>query len=767
MLDRIEIVQGVGLLHDANGKPHPCHKATLVYADNGRGKSTLATVLRSAATGDPTLIAHRKTVDGVLPPKVILQFSNGHKVNFTANAWSESRPEVLVFDADFVERNVHSGGAVNTGHRKNLLEFALGEAAVAARTAVEQATADAKVATDRLQSLTGQLSGHHPGLTLPQFEALAKVPGVDVEVAALQKRVFAASNAAAIIAKPVPTPVPTPVPEPVFDFDSLFAALQSSLKDVHADAERVVKTHVLKLGGGTAESWLSQGQQLGDAESCPYCGQATTDLDLIRAYQTHFNAAYVALKTKVAGLRNVAEVGTGASIVQGFLQSVVTARAQAAAWSELVPTKPINFDDKAARALITELQNLVLTLVARKEAAPADPVGSDADMLQVAALWAELIAAMKAANAAIRSAADAIAIYKGKLAADNVLLLTQQIQRLEASKRRHDAVVVALFAQLAVARSDAVNAENKKKLEREMLDGLMTATLSQYEKSINVLLKNFGASFSIKGMGANFRGAAPRTEYGLLLRGKDIALEGGPPSFSTALSEGDKRTLAFAFFVASTLADSKLSTRVIVIDDPMCSLDLNRKHHTRSVLKRMHAKAAQLIVLAHDPYFLRDLRDALRKDDPGTPISMFQLVLAANDYTGFSTLEIDKECESAYFQHHRLLNEFGAGSNSDSKAVAKAIRPMLEGYLHRRFPSLVPKSLMFGQVVVCIRDAPASSPLSHAKSLVAELNDINEYAGQFHHDTNPSADMAIVVATELKTYVSRSLHLVHGGVPLP
>lgn len=763
MLDRIEIVQGVGLLHDANGKPHPCHKATLVYADNGRGKSTLATVLRSAATGDPTLIAHRKTVDGVLPPKVILQFSNGHKVNFTANAWSESRPEVLVFDADFVERNVHSGGAVNTGHRKNLLEFALGEAAVAARTAVEQATADAKVATDKLQSLTGQLSGHHPGLTLPQFEALAKVSEVDVEVAALQKRVFAASNAAAIIAKPVPTPVP----EPVFDFDSLFAALQSSLKDVHADAERVVKTHVLKLGGGTAESWLSQGQQLGDAESCPYCGQATTDLDLIRAYQTHFNAAYVALKAKVAGLRNVAEIGTRASIVQGFLQAVVTARAHAAAWSELVPTQPINLDESAARALITELQNLVLTLVARKEAAPADPVGGEADILQVAALWAEMIAAMNTANAAIKSAADAIEIYKGKLAAENTLLLTQQIQRLEASKRRHNAVVIDLFGQLAVARSDAVKAENKKTVERDKLDTLMTATLSQYEKSINALLKHFGASFSIKGMGANFRGAAPRTEYGLLLRGKDISLEGGPPSFSTALSEGDKRTLAFAFFVASTLADSKLSTRVIVVDDPMCSLDLNRKHHTRSVLKKMHAKAAQLILLAHDPYFLRDLRDALRKDDPGTPISMFQLALAANDYTGFSTLEIDKECESAYFQHHRLLNEFVAGSNSDAKAVAKAIRPMLEGYLHRRFPSLVPKSLMFGQVVVCIRDAPTTSPLSHAKSLVAELNDINEYAGQFHHDTNPGADTAIVVATELKTYVSRSLHLVHGGVPLP
>ena len=57
--------------------------------------------------------------------------------------------------------------------------------------------------------------------------------------------------------------------------------------------------------------------------------------------------------------------------------------------------------------------------------------------------------------------------------------------------------------------------------------------------------------------------------------------------------------------------------------------------------------------------------------------------------------------------------------------------------------------------------------LGRNEYLIAELNDINEYAGQFHHDTNPGADSTVVVASELKTYVGRSLHLVHGGIPLP
>ena len=89
---------------------------------------------------------------------------------------------------------------------------------------------------------------------------------------------------------------------------------------------------------------------------------------------------------------------------------------------------------------------------------------------------------------------------------------------------------------------------------------------------------------------------------------------------------------------------------------------------------------------------------------------------------------------------------------------------MLEGYLHRLFPGRIPKDILFGQVVILIRDAQAPSPLCHAQGLVAELNEINDYAGQFHHDTNPSADSVPVVASELKTFVERALEVVHRGV---
>ncbi|MCC7311531.1 MAG: AAA family ATPase [Sulfuritalea sp.] len=758
MLERIEDIQGIGLLHHTNGKPHKCKQATLIYADNGRGKSTLATIFRSASTGNASLINACKTVDGTLVPKVVLQFGSGHKVTFENGTWSEQRPELLVFDADFIGRNVHSGGTVNTDHRKNLLEFALGEEAVAARAAVEKATADSKLAADKVQSVLGQISGYHQGLSIDQFEKLPHVSDIDPKVSELQKRLTAASNVAAILAKPVPKPLD----EPSFDIDGLFDALALSLKNVHADAEKIVKQHVTKLGGKGAELWLSQGRQLGNGSECPYCDQDITKNDLISAYQTHFNAAYADLKDRIAKLQGMVVTDTSASIIDGIAKGVGVAIAQASAWTEHVPTQAISFDAAAADLALGIFRDFATDLVCRKHAAPAEPLGSGGEKLKAASLWEQVLAPVRAVNTAIKGAEGLVSNYKAQLSTDSVAQLQQQINQLQATKRRYDPKVLDLFVQIGTARASAEAADKAKKAARETLDSLMTTTLSKYQTSINSLLKNFGASFSIKGMSANFRGNAPRTEYGLLLRGRDVVLEGGPPSFATTLSEGDKRTLAFAFFVASTIHDSKLASRTVVVDDPMCSLDLNRRQHTIAVLKKVHLKAAQLIVFAHDPYFLRDLRDALHKEDKAAPIAIFQLGAAPNDYTDFAMLDLDKECESPYSQHHRLLNEFAGGNGGDPKSVAKLIRPMLEGYLHRRFPGLLPRDEMFGGVVVRIRDAVAPSPLCHAKNLVDELNEINDYVGQFHHDT----DAVVLTASGLKNYVDRALAVVHKGAPI-
>lgn len=760
MLERIEEIQGIGLLHDANGKPFKWQKATVLYADNGRGKSTLATILRSVGAGDPVAIVERKTIDGTLPPKVILQFGSGHKVTFTANKWSESRPEFLVFDADFVEKNVHSGGAVNTGHRKNLLQFALGEKAVTARLAEEKATTDARNAGDEVQKVIAQLSGHHEGMVLAEFEKLSDVPDADKQIEDLEKRVVAARSSALLLKRVVPALIAVPS----LELSPIFAVLGTTIENVQDDAEAVVRSHISKLRKIGAEAWLSQGQDFDQGDVCPYCEQSTSSNDLVKAYRTHFNAAYADLKTKVFALdRRISSI-TSDSIVTDFAQRVASAASAANAWSDQVCVPEIRFEVDVALGKLAELRECLLGLIVQKQTNPTEAVGTGGDSDKVTNLWAEIVTLMHAANKAIGDAKYAVDQFRQKLAAEDIQQLSNQQKTLELSKKRHAPTVVKLIGDLAAVRSASTAAEMAKNAARSALDTLMTQTLKDYQKSINDLLAKFGAGFQIEEMAANFRGGSPRSEYGLSLRGKSVPLEGGPPSFGTALSEGDKRTLAFAFFVASTLADGKLNRRIVVVDDPMCSLDLNRKQHTRTVLKEICGKAEQLIVLAHDVYFVRDLRDELMPKDNSYSVAVFGLRYAAQGYTNFDGIDVDKECQSPYFYHHGLLVDFVSNGKGDQRQVAKAIRPLLEGYLHRRFPGLIPNNLMFGQVVAFINSTDAPSPVRHAQCLVTELNEINSYSGQFHHDTNPgNADTVQITPTELHTFAVRALAVIHKG----
>ena len=50
----------------------------------------------------------------------------------------------------------------------------------------------------------------------------------------------------------------------------------------------------------------------------------------------------------------------------------------------------------------------------------------------------------------------------------------------------------------------------------------------------------------------------------------------GTPSFKSTLSAGDRNTLALAIFFASLKQDANLTDKIIVIDDPISSLDDHR-----------------------------------------------------------------------------------------------------------------------------------------------------------------------------------------------
>jgi len=141
MIVCIRLLRNIGQFDSVSaGATIPLARLTLVYSENGRGKTTLAAVLRSLATGDPVPIAERRRLAAQHPPHVVVECSGGPPAAiFENNAWNRTLPRLVVFDDVFIDENVHSGLTVQAHHRQNLHELILRRAS----RGLEQGTAGA------------------------------------------------------------------------------------------------------------------------------------------------------------------------------------------------------------------------------------------------------------------------------------------------------------------------------------------------------------------------------------------------------------------------------------------------------------------------------------------------------------------------------------------------------------------------------------------------------------------------------------------------
>src|SRR6266481_194761 len=103
MINSIQLLRNIGLFDSVSAAANiPLARLSLVYAENGRGKTTLAAILRSLATGDPIPIAERRRLAAAHPPHVVLDCDGGAAAMFQNNAWTRTLPNMAVFDDVFV-----------------------------------------------------------------------------------------------------------------------------------------------------------------------------------------------------------------------------------------------------------------------------------------------------------------------------------------------------------------------------------------------------------------------------------------------------------------------------------------------------------------------------------------------------------------------------------------------------------------------------------------------------------------------------------------
>lgn len=769
MLKKIIRVDGIGIFHHGTPSARDLGKLTLIYADNARGKSTLSAILRAAGTGDTIALTSRATIGGTRPAAVYLRFqepAGGRTVKFENGVWDATAPHIHVFDNAFVESNVYAAGEVSTGHHEALLDFALGTAAVDKRLEVERQGEAQSAATRARTDAENKLAGHRGATPLATFLNLVKDDEASTKIEALERRIGYAKEAATISARASLKSATLPA----IKWEPFEAVLKAAIQNLQEGANELVEAHFKRHHWRGVESWVAQGlaaRQVTGLGECSFCGQSTEGLALVAAYQTYFNTAYNEHMSKVGGLRALATAVLPEADIEAWIVAVAANRDRADAWKPQLDLRVIDPDFDLVRGLAASVRETFLKTAEKKAGAPLDAIdASDLEPARVAA--AELIGLLQQYNDRVAEANASIETFKTGLANENVSILQQQVAALHLQQVRHSDTVAALVAERAQADEDRKSAEAAKEAARLALHQLMKDLLARYQAAINKWLGIFGAPFSIEDMGVTYQGSTtPRTEYAIVLRKTRVKAgkkNVNGPNFQNALSEGDKRTLALAVFLARVQDDQNAALATVVLDDIFASLDQHRRVTTMSAIATLAQSGAQIIILAHDPFFLRDLAAALKKKRLGDALTL-QIRRSQDDFSELDVCDLTEKCRSPYHTRYKELADYLAGHRAGQNPlrIAESLRPLVEGALHRRFPGLIREGTTFGDILEQIRLAPPGSPLQPLQAQLPSFQSFNDYAGAYHHDTFDMQPRQDVNEGELEIFGRRTLDFVHYG----
>ncbi len=762
MIDKLLKLKGLGVFCDA--LPHGAvelAKCTVVYGENGRGKTTLSRLLASLSTGDCSVLGPMRTICCGASPRAELLVSQSH-YSLRESSWSpQPLSSVLVFDSDFVKRNVYTGTSVGPDHRRNLCNFALGEKGVELANEVERLNEEIKGITHSIGSLQRSLEGLLTGvMTLDDFLRLPKDSEIDARIADTQKLMQAARDADVLRNRPTLQRLPDwsgPTSEQL-------SVLTRTIEDVAVDAVDRTRRHIQERLAAGGEEWLRTGLQYVRDERCPFCDQSIGDVQLIQCFRAYFSQAYAELRQAVHECATQVKAACSELLLEQMRRLTAENEAAAAFWGNYVAIPELGSPLGDVEAALVAIRSGLLPAFEQRKENLLVPVEPSTPIDWLSQMCDTAVTALQAYNERVDQANTAIEQVRATASADGLRDAESTLQRLQLQKRRWEPELSKLCIELTRLRGEKTERQTVKDKAKQDLDDYMSETMGDYRAAVNDFLGKCNAAFRIAKMDVGFAGGEPRADYSIDLFGYQASVAARAtdgPHFDTMLSDGDRRTLAFAFFLARLNCDPSLTDRIVVLDDPVASLDTHRTSCTVEAIVNLAPRCGQLIVLTHDPAFAMAMSDALVAAGMAKGKRLSVLRLARDgDWSTICACDPDELCQTVLERSIRTLEEFRDGP-SDVAAIdaVRCIRPAVEGLLRLKYPRELRGARDFGSMVARIREAAEESRLCRLRDCVDELHAVcSFYATRYMHVDRPHTQ-SVPGDKEVLSWVKRALNL--------
>ena len=766
MIDNIKLLKNIGTFDSKSAAAtFSLKRLTLIYAENGRGKTTLAAVLRSLATGDPHLITERRSHGSDHPPHVVLDCHDQPScLVFENGAWNETLPELKIFDDVFVDENVHSGLEVEAQHGQNLHEFILGEQGVALSrkirdlgTCISQLTSAMK---EKANAIPQQMRGD---LSVEEFCALPKVPDIAGKTEAVERKLKAAQNLEEVRDAPL---FPS-LELPGFDTESIKQILQSDLPDLDEAAEARVQAHVEALGEG-GESWAEKGfrrKVVGEEGICPFCGQCLEGLDLIAHYRAYFSEGYAKLKQDIADKIESMDRNHADGAQATFELAVGKARQAEQFWATYADVENIDINTVVLALVWKAARDSIGELLQAKKASPLERLEFEDHPLKTLESYDSHRQAIRDINETITVSNERLREVQRQAEVTEIKELLAELNSLKATNARFSDEIAPICEDYLQEMEAKARKEMEKAEDRDALKEYRANVFPAIQDRVNEYLQLFNAGFRIKSLAPSNIGSGTGSTctFNVVINNTQIPARSsnnaqGEPSFRTSLSAGDRNTLALGLFFSSLDQNPNLANTVVVVDDPVSSLDDHRSLATVQEVRKLSKRAGQVIVLSHNKSFLCGVWSRADLEDCCS-LELRQSGVNSN----ICPWNVTQDAITEHDQRHKLLQEYADKQSGNMREVAAAIRLHLEGFLRVACPTEFPPEQLLGLFLRRCHDKVGHADEVLDEEVIQKLRDIVEYGNKFHHNTNPAWQTAGINVGELLGFVKQTLLFVRPG----
>ena len=754
-IDRVDYIQNIGRFESVRGnKDTAFQPLSLIYSQNGRGKTTLCAILRSLTTGDPAPILERRRLSATTEAKAVVSIG-GSEVAFDGKGWSAPGPRIAIYDDHFVDANVHSGLSVDAGHRKGVHELVVGEQGVRLQRQIQDLNTKISSLQAKLRNAEHKVLAAALGrYSVDEFCALQPVENLEREVKVAEQSLSLLRNTEEVRTKEEFRPFALPS----FDEGELASLLATTLPDVDAATLRTVVRHVSGLGAG-GEGWISRGlHYLDDSEDCPFCGNRVSETALVSHYRAYFSESYAAHKRRIQELRNRLASGLSGDCLADFQRVLQQERDKREFWARYFESAAFGLDLEHLATAWNGLRHHLLGALDKKGAAPLEPVLFNQSARDAMDRYRDVAETVRTISTSLVGQNSSVWQAKEHATQGSVAASQAQLERLQAIQRRLQPEVDAACKDYLAAKENKTEAEKEKANFRAELDEHRNSVFGASETAINRFLVTFNADFTLDKLRPSDPRGVPSSSYDVRVNDHPVALKASStpgPSFRTTLSAGDRNTLALAFFFAS-LEQLNLRDTVVVIDDPISSLDDARSFATAQEIRKLEGQCQQLIVLSHSRSLLCQLWERAHKDTTAT----LEIRDAGTDSSTLAPWDIEAAAVTEFDRLHLLVRNYVEAAQGDPQKVAPALRILLESFLRVAFVRHFKPGSLLGSFLQRARGALADGSPILPTEAIQELDDLREYANRFHHSTNRRGwidALANVNDRELRGYAQRVL----------